>query len=183
MLEPISTTVGLYCCLGYASLNAYNLKGSAVSAEAQALNSAASAFVRSVEESHALFGEKAAAITQLREMASECAEPGWDGDEAIPLNSIALENAENFIRALPESILMPEFAPEPDGSISLDWIQSRHRLFSLSIGQSNRLAYAWLDGTDKGHGVARFDGMCISNRLLAEIQSITGHDNASLRAA
>lgn len=183
MLEPISTTIGLYYCLGYASLNAYNLRGSAVSGEAQILTNSASAFVRSVEKSQALFGGKATAISQLREMAGECVEPGWDGDEAIAISPIAIKHAENFIRALPDGIPQPEFAPEPDGAIALDWIQSRHRLLSLSIGQSNRLAYAWLDGTDKGHGVARFDGVVIPTRLLAEITSITGHDSASLRAA
>ena len=66
---------------------------------------------------------------------------------------------------------MPEFAPEPDGAISLDWIQSRHRLFTLSISASNRLAYAWLDGTDKGHGVARFDGRTIPRRVLTNCDS------------
>ena len=62
-----------------------------------------------------------------------------------------------FLRAMPDDLPIPEFAPEPNGSISLDWIASPDRLFSLSIGRNGRLAYAWLDGADKGHGVARFD--------------------------
>lgn len=183
MLETISTTISRYCPVGYTSLNAYTGRGSAISIEARDVTKAASALMRSVEESQALFGEKAMAISQLREMANDCAEPGWDGYGANAIDSTALQNAEIFIRALPEGIPSPEYAPEPDGSISLDWIQSRYRLFSLSVGPNDRLAYAWLDGADKGHGVARFDGLSIPQRVLAEIQSIMRHGNASLRIA
>ena len=182
MLEPISTTIGI-CCLGYTALNPYARIGSAVSAEAVALTQVASALVRSVEESQILFGRKAAAISQLRALGNECAESGWDGADACAIDSLALRNAENFIRALPGDIPLPEFAPEPDGSISLDWIQSRHRLFSMSVSAGNRLAYAWLDGADKGHGVARFDGLTLPARVLVGIQSILTHENAPVRVA
>ena len=43
-----------------------------------------------------------------------------------------------FIRALLDDLPLPEFAPEPDGSISPDWIQSRNRLFSISVGSTHR---------------------------------------------
>jgi len=122
-------------------------------------------------------------ISQLRQLANDCAEPGWDGSEAYPIDPDALQNAEEFVRLLPYGFPDPECAPDPDGSISLDWIQSRHRLFSLSIGNSSRLAYAWMDGTDKGHGVACFDRSSIPLRVLSEIQSILGPTDASLRIA
>jgi len=182
MRGPVSTTIGIFW-LGYAALSAYTRLGSAVSAEAQAVTRAASDIVRSAEDSQVLFGERAAAISRLRELADECAEHGWDGGDAYALDAEALENAEDLVRALPEDIPAPEFAPEPDGSISLDWIQSRQRLFSVSVGRSNRLAYAWLDGADTGHGVARFDGLNVPARVLAGIQSIQSHGNASFRTA
>jgi hypothetical protein len=91
--------------------------------------------------------------------------------------------AKRFVRSLPDGVSLPEFAPEPDGSISLDWIQSRARLYSLSIGHSNRLAYAWLDGADKGHGVVHFDGQNVPPRVLDGIKHIVGHGYAGLRAA
>lgn len=182
MFGPVSTTVNL-CCLGYAALNAYALPGSAVSAEAVSVTQAVSALIRSAEESQALFGTKAAAISQLKTLASECAEPDWDGNGASAIDSVALQNAVNLVRALPEDVPLPEFAPEPDGSISLDWIQSRHRLFSLSVGVSNRLAYAWLDGSDNGHGVARFDGCNVPERILTGIQSIMSPGNVTVRTA
>ena len=124
-----------------------------------------------------------APISRLRAFANDCAEQGWDGHEACAIDPQALQKAEDFMRALPEGFPTPECAPEPDGSISFDWIQSRHRLFSLSVGSSNRLAYAWLDGTDKGHGVARFDGFSVPPRVLSEIQAILANGNTPFRIA
>ena len=88
-----------------------------------------------------------------------------------------------MVRALPGEVQLPEFAPEPDGSVSLDWIQSRNRMFTLSVGSGPRLAYAWLDGADKGHGVAAFDGSNVPTRVLEGICSIMNHGNTLLRAA
>ena len=131
----------------------------------------------------ALFGAKAIAISQLRDLANECAAENWDGDGADPLHPIAVLLAGEFLRALPDDLPLPEFAPEPDGSISLDWIQSRTRLFSLSIGTSQRLSYTWLDGSDKGHAVSRFDREQIPARILQGIREIVNHGHSSLRAA
>jgi hypothetical protein len=177
MLEPVST-IGI--CLGYASLYAYAYGGSAISSAARVVRKAASAVVESAEQSQALFGEKSVAISQIVTLANECAEAGWDGGEAAPIDRTAVLTAVEFIRALPSDVPLPEFAPEPDGSISLDWIQSRNRLFSLSVGSTSRLAYAWLDGSDKGHGVARFDGERIPPRVIEGIIGIMKHGNAPI---
>ena len=107
---------------------------SAYSDDAKAVGVKVTAVAQQFERSQALFGDKAAALSQLREMAIECVEPGWDGGEARAINPLAISTAENFIRALPNFIPLPEFAPEPDGSISLDWLPSRHRMFSISVG-------------------------------------------------
>lgn len=123
---------------------------------------------------------KAAAIAQIGALAKECSEPDWDGEDARPLDRLAALLAAIFIRALPDDIALPEFAPQPDGSISLDWIQSRNRLFTLSAGATDRLAYAWLDGTDKGHAVARFDGEHVPSRVLEGIRGITNGGNGAL---
>jgi hypothetical protein len=130
-----------------------------------------------------LFGEKSMAIWQLRCLVDDCDEPDWDGNAAYAIGDSVFQKAEEFVRSLPYGIPAPECAPEPDGSISLDWIQSRNRMFSLSIGSDNRLAYAWLDGTDKGHGVVCFDGLSIPARVLSEIQRTMGHADAPLRIA
>ena len=139
--------------------------------------------VESVKMSHALAGPKNAAISQLSELESECAEPGWDGDGTAAVDPIAVLLAQNIVRLIPDDVPLPEFAPEPDGSISLDWIQSRNRLCSVSVGHSDRRAYAWLDGADKGHAVARFDGERFPSRILETVLSIVGRNRAGLRAA
>lgn len=181
MPDPVST-LGI-CLAGYAALNVYARGGSAISSEARAAQNAATAVIESVERSQVLFGEKATVISQLMALADDCSEPGWDGAEASAINPIAVFVAESFLRALPDGFPIPELAPEPDGGISLDWIQARNRLVSVSVGTTHRLAYAWLDGADKGHAVARFDGENIPPRVLEAVRGITNHGNASLRAA
>ncbi len=182
MPEPVSTTLGV-CWLTYAVSQGGIRGSSAYSDDAKAVGVKVTAVAQQFERSQALFGDKAAALSQLREMAIECVEPGWDGGEARAINPLAISTAENFIRALPNFIPLPEFAPEPDGSISLDWLPSRHRMFSISVGTNNRLAYAWLDGTDKGHAVARFDGDKIPQRIVEGVNAILSHGNSSVRTA
>jgi hypothetical protein len=179
-MHRIVPVVGLS---GHLALQALAGGGSAVSPVAREVHEAATKIVESAERSRALFGEKAAALLQLAALATECAEQGWDGENAAAIDPIAVQLAERFVRALPDGIPLPEFAPEPDGSISLDWIQSRNRLLSLSVGRNSRLAYAWLDGADKGHAVARFDGHNVPPRILESIIGIVGPGHAGLRAA
>lgn len=164
-------------------MQGYSHGGSAVSSEANAVSKAATAIVKSFENSQSLFGEKAAARSRLRALADECAKSDWDGNGAEAVNPIALQNAERFLETLPEGFPLPEFAIEPDGCISLDWIKSRNCLFSLSVGSNNRLAFAWLDGADKGHAVARFNGHQVPNHILEGITAVLNHGNASVWAA
>lgn len=166
---------------GHLALQALAGGGSAMSPEAFAVYKAAADVADSAERSVALFGKKAAALSQLAKLGTECAYLGWDGEGAAAIDPIAILSAKRFVRALPDDLPLPEFAPEPDGSISLDWIQSRNRLVSISVARGNRLAYAWLDGADKGHAVARFDGRNIPPLVLGQIKSIVDH--AALRAA
>jgi hypothetical protein len=121
---------------GHIALQALASGSSAISAEAQALRDAAIAAVRSVERSQALFGRKAEALSRLAALAAECAERGWDGEAGEAIHPLAALWAERFVRVLPDNVSLPEFAPEPDGAISLDWIVSRNRLFSLSVGRT-----------------------------------------------
>lgn len=157
--------------------------GSAISREAVASQQAMADVVKSTESSRALFGRKAGGILALKDMAYECADDGWDGDGACGLSRSAVANAIDFLKALPESLPLPECAPEPDGSVSFDWEVSRHRRFMISVGESDRLAYAWMDGTDRGHAVARFDGFSIPDRILRSLESILPHERTPIRPA
>ena len=125
-----------------------------------------------MSESEFRFGEKASAISRLMALAKDCAEQGWDGRAACAIDPEALRNAQAFVRALPGGFPAPECAPEPDGSISLDWIQSRHCLFSVSMGSTLQLPCAWLNRAAKGHYVASFDGASVPPRILDGIKDI-----------
>jgi hypothetical protein len=113
----------------------------------------------SVERSVALFGKKAESLNMLRRLAEECAQADWDGYGAAPVNPVAVKRADDFIRSLPDQHPVPEVSVEPDGCISLDWIPNRTQTFTVSIGETDRIPFAWVDGTNRGHAVARsFDG-------------------------
>jgi len=175
MYQPISK-IGFLA--GFTALQAMASESSAVSSEAKEVTKATSAIVESLEQSHALFGAKIDAISRILALVNE-----YTSVESIAVHPDAIINATKFLRVLPGHLSIPEFAIDPDGAITLDWMESRSQLFSLSIGASNRLAYAWLDGTDKGHGVAHFDGQQVPRRVLEGINAITSNANPSIRAA
>ncbi len=180
MPEPV-LSLGLMVA-GYTALTALSRPGSAVSREAAAVRHNASSLVERTEQSVALFGPKAVALSELSELAAECSTEDWDGYGALAMDVRALRLAQEIIRSLPDDIEMPSFSIEPDGCVSLDWMPSRGRTFTLSAGKSDRLPYAWIDGTDRGHAVAKFAGGQLPPRIVQEIKRICGHDT-SLRAA
>lgn len=165
---------------GYATLSSSGREGSAISGESKVVRRAVADVMHSAEQSQSLFGSKAVAISQVWALVNECAEPGWDGADAEAVNLLAAFAAQDFVRTLPAGVPPPEVVADPDGAISLDWIHSRNRSFSVSVGVGARLAYAWLDGSDRGHGVARFDGERIPSRILDGIGEIVKHGNAAL---
>ncbi len=131
----------------------------------------------SVKQTQECFFAKASAIARLRALVDEYAK-----DNTITIHPRAVSTAERFLRALPDGVSLPEFSIEPDGSIALDWMESPNRLFSLSVGDNNRFACAWLDGTNKGHFVENFDGPKIPDRIIVGITSILKNGYAVLRA-
>ncbi|HVT44701.1 MAG TPA: hypothetical protein VMT00_09945 [Thermoanaerobaculia bacterium] len=149
----------------------------AMSKEACALRESASAIVCSAERSLALFGPKVSLISDIYDLASES-----QNDLELTVPREAIERAVLFIRTLPDDLPLPEIAIEPGGSISFDWISSRTRVFSLSLGSTNRLAFAWIDGTDRGHAVAGFDG-AIPPRIIEGIREITNGQTPAVRLA
>ncbi len=123
-----------------------------------------------VESSDALFGGKTAVISELWGLVRSHAEVGWDGGEALPVDRQAIALASAFIRALPDDCDMPDVGVDPDGAVTLDWMVSRHRMLSISFaGNSDRLAYAWIDGTDRGSAVAKFDRDTVPVRLMQTV--------------
>jgi hypothetical protein len=43
-------------------------------------------------------------------------------------------------------------------------------MLTMSVGVTERLAYAWLDGSDRGHAVVRLDVKRIPSRFLDAIR-------------
>lgn len=182
MLEPVSA---LTLQLGVAAIYGLARPGSAVSGEARLVQAKAEAIVERVERSGALFGNKSRVVSELGSLAHSHSDIGWDGGKASPVSRVAIAIAVAFVRALPESGEMPEVGVDPDGAVSLDWIFSRHRMLSVSIADdTDRLAYAWVDGTDRGNAVERFDGNAIPRRLTQTIVAMFGKsDRAAIRVA
>lgn len=75
---------------------------------------------------------------------------GWDGYDAQPVSLEAIRNS--FLLALSFSCEtpLPEFTPESDGEIAIEWYGSQKSVFSISVGKSNILSYSgvYSDGTD-----------------------------------
>lgn len=168
---------------GHLAVQALVSDSSGLSSEARTVHQTASKVVAAAERSEHLFRAKADALSRLAALTLECAKPDWDGADAAAIDPVAVLQAEQFLRVLPDGLPLPEFAAEPDGAISLDWIAARHRLFSVSIGPRPRLAYAWLDGTERGHGVVRFDGRIIPPQIVDGIRAIMTSGHAGLRFA
>lgn len=154
----------------------------AVSTPAEEVERKLGYVVASAQRSRALFGSHSDAIAAVWAVAGEAAEENWNGEGALPIDPAAAANAIMFIETLPTSAAMPEVSPEPDGAISLDWIESRSRMFSVSIGRNRCLPFAWLDGTARGYGVVSFDGEDMPDRVLGEIARIRVNGTATVGA-
>lgn len=164
------------------ALHAFADPGSSWSEDARALREAFRSAVNSTGRSQWWFGPKSAAIARLNDLAREFGVAAADDDRGEALSPEAIQLAERIVRALPEGIPMPEFAAEPDGSVSLDWISSRTRMFSVSAENGDRLPYAWLDGAEHGHGVAAFTAEVLPARLLDGIAAIMKNGRPPVRS-
>ena len=119
------------------------------------------------------FGSKKDALDRLYALAAECAEADWDGYGAEAVSQSAVERSAHFIRRLPEGLPLPEISVEPDGEIALDWSPTPTQTFSVSIGTTDQMACAWVNGTEHGHVVVSSTNGEIPSRILQKIQRIT----------
>lgn len=166
-------------CLGYSALAGYALPSSAFSPEAMEVTKAARQVMQDRLRSESLCGNKLLALSQI----STAAQAVTVDEDQASVNRSALNNAEQFVLALPDDLPMPESAVDPDGAISLTWFKSHTQIFSVSVGESDRAAYAWLDGSDKGHAVDRFELPVLPNRLLTILRSVVNNERSSIRIA
>jgi len=92
----------------------------------------------------------------LQEVAEEYNELNWDGYGALSVSENSLENAKNLVRILPTDIPLPEIEVDPDGEVSFDWYNDADDVFSVSIGETGKLAFAGMFGRNEVHGVEHF---------------------------
>lgn len=163
--------------IGY-SATAGLTQTSAVSDAAARMQEVIGELSRSNERMQFLSGNEAEFSARLRTALDGLVTD--DCQYAVPAGAVAL--ASRLIRTLPRDLPSPEVAIDPDGAISLDWIPSRTRAFSISVGDSDRLAYAWMNGSDRGHGAVRFADS-VPRSLLSQLKEIVAHDTAPLRVA
>jgi hypothetical protein len=136
-----------------------------MSPEGGRVNQALSEVRNQQDRSIALTGKTQAVLSSLRVLLEES-----------DIDFAALEEAEGLIRLLPRGIPAPEFASEDDGAIMMEWLPSRQRMVSVSVAGRGRLAYAWLNGSERGYGVARFNSRKFPEVLLQVVRSVVGAD-------
>jgi hypothetical protein len=49
-----------------------------------------------------------------------------------------------FIEAMPNKLPRPEFVPDPDGELSLEWRDTRGQVLSVSLSSNGRMTMLYL---------------------------------------
>lgn len=163
-------------CFGYSALPAYIQPGSAYSTEAKEVSKSADRIMVDVANSEALFGHKTEALSDLYDIIDSL----FVDEDQADVDSTTLANASRFLDALPNDLSLPDISVDPDGSISFTWFKSRFSIFSAGVDKTEQIAYAWLDGSDKGHGVARFQSFALPARIMSMLRSIVPDEDAAL---
>jgi len=110
--------------------------------------------IRSYFADSVTFGEHLAKILEgLLKAREEHSVDNWDGYGAKGVNIDSYNYGLNFGLSLPPSIPVPEIYVNPDGYVTFEWYEGKRKVFSISIGDRNELAYAGLYGSSKTYGV------------------------------
>lgn len=125
------------------------------------------------EQQYSRPSTKSQLVETLNEIGEECADADWDGYGAKAVSGDVILRAKEFVHALPSSIPAPEISAEADGQISFDWLPSRTRTFTVSVGAGDRLAYAWIDGASRGKGTETIKKEALPPRLLNPLLHLT----------
>ena len=96
-------------------------------------------------------------LTEIEEVARECASEDWDAHGAPAISERTRANAGRFIFTLPAGLPQPSAGPTPRGHIALTWDFGPGRVLTISIGEANSVAYAGILGNGvRRHGVEPF---------------------------
>lgn len=98
-------------------------------------------------------------LDALLKLMEECATNNWDGYGAPAITSTTLDKTREFTESLSPEIPTPDFSPEPDGEIAVEWYGKNGASISISVGDSDTINYAAIfpdqykvNGTESFHG-------------------------------
>lgn len=104
-------------------------------------------------------------IPDIESLLSETRDHGAD-PESIHVTRETVRRAVAFAWSLPRSLPTPEVSADPDGEISFDWLGASGTMFSVSINDRGRLAFAGrFSEKSKLHGTEEFVDACPSEVL------------------
>lgn len=81
-------------------------------------------------------------LTDLYNALIGCFSDDWDGYGAKAIADNLPGKAFNYLSGFSSKIPSPEFSPEPDGEIAIEWCGENGAVISLSVGLSNRIHFA-----------------------------------------
>lgn len=90
----------------------------------------------------------------LERFKKDYSEPNWGGEDELPIDPLAIDNAKQFLRLLPARFHSPEVIPEADGSVGFEWHFGPFRSLIVSFSNLPRIEYSLLSGrlsSDFGH--------------------------------
>lgn len=142
----------------------------ALSAEARYVASQYDNYWRPLHRSYSIGIGSTGLLEQLYDVRENCAYPGWDGYDAVPVSQEAYLNAFRFIESIPLEFPVPTVSAEPDGHVTFEWHVSPRRTLSVSVSPEGEIHYAALMGSTKTYGTEPFSGEIPPNILILAIR-------------
>lgn len=109
-----------------------------------------------LRESQSLGSRIDASIEDLLEVANECKDANWDGNDAAPITEETFWNAYRCLESLPIGISAPAVGCEPDGHLTFEWYKNPNRTLSVSVSPEGDLHYSAILGPNRARGTEVF---------------------------
>jgi hypothetical protein len=81
------------------------------------------------------------AVQRLERIKKDCADAGWDGEEARGISLTSYENAKIFLSMVPLGIISPDPGIDTEGQVTLEWRRQDGRLLSLTFDDEGTVHY------------------------------------------
>lgn len=107
-------------------------------------------------------------LLSLREIVSDCAAPGWDGEHAAPITGRVVENAIRVINTLPFTVGIPNISPQSNGKIAFEWYRAPYHQLIISVGPTSDVAFSAILG---GKRILGWKQLSLISDLIEEMRS------------